>query len=253
MTKSNSIDAVQTSFEVLAKVGEMGGAGVSELATEMGRSKSTVHRHLNNLTEQNYVVQENGKYYPGLRSLRLAANALDLYDVYPISRPVVNELVSKTGESAAVAVEEKGRAVYLYHNRSNESVKTDARAGIEMFLHCTGAGKAILAHLPEERIDAVIEEHGLPKMTPNTITDRDELLAELEEIRELGYAFDDEERIEGMRGVGTPVLDRETGEPYGALTVSGPTHRIKEEQFRSEIPELLTEVKNMIEVTLTYG
>ncbi len=165
----------------------------------MGRSKSTVHRHLNNLTEQDYVVQENGKYYPGLRSLRLAANALDLYDVYPISRPVVNELVSKTGESAAVAVEEKGRAVYLYHNRSNESVKTDARAGIEMFLHCTGAGKAILAHLPEERIDAVIEEHGLPKMTPNTITDRDELLAELEEIRELGYAFDDEERIEGMR------------------------------------------------------
>lgn len=252
MPSSDSIAAVRTSIEILEKVGEMNGAGVSELATELGRSKSTIHRHLSTLEECRYVVADDGTYYTALRALRLAADALNRYRIYPLCKSVVNELAQETGESAAVAAEENGRAVYLYYNRTDEAVKTDARLGIELYLHCTGTGKAILAHLPEERIHQALDLHGLPAKTPNTITDRETLLTELEEIRETGVAFDDEERLEGMRGIATPILNRETNELYGALTVAGPTRRMTDEKFREEYPLLLRQATNMVEVTLTY-
>lgn len=252
MAPSGSIDAVGTSIEVLETLGGLDGATVSTLASELGRSKSTIHRHLKTLEHHGYVTPEDNVYYVGTKALRLAASALNRYDVYPLCKSLVNELVAETGESAAVAGFDRDRAVYLYYNRTDQAVKTDARIGIRLHLHCTGTGKAILAHLPDDRRDALIEEHGLPEKTANTITDEERLYEELAEIRETGVAFDDEERLEGMRGVATPILNRETGELYGALTIAGPTRRVDDQKFRSEFPDLLRQATGMVELTLTY-
>ncbi len=141
--------------------------------------------------------------------------------------------------------------MYLYYNRTDQAVKTDARLGIRLYLHCTGTGKAILAHMPEERIGQIIDQHGLPRRTNHTITDRDELDAELERVRRKGVAFDDEERLDGMRGVATPILNQETGDLLGALTVAGPTHRIHGDWFREDIPELLQRASKMVEESIS--
>ncbi|MFH5802053.1 IclR family transcriptional regulator [Haladaptatus sp. CMAA 1911] len=246
------IQALDTGIEILEKLGNLNGAGVSTLAAEIDRPKSTVHRHLKTLENRGYVQNDGTEYFVGLKSLRLGASALNRHPVYSVTKSVVNNLVEETGESAAIAVEEAGQAVYLYYNRTDQAVKTDARLGIRLYLHCTGTGKAILAHLPEERIDQIIDQHGLPKRTPQTITDRDELDAELKRIRQRGIAFDDEERLEGMRGVATPIVNQETGALLGALTVAGPTHRVHGDWFREDIPELLQRATKMIEVNLTY-
>lgn len=246
------IGAVETSIEVLEALRAMNGGGVSAIADRVGRSKSTVHRHLTTFEKHGYVVKEGTTYHVSLQSLRLAATALDRQLVYPVTKSVVNELAQETGESAAVAAEENGRAVYLYYNRTDQAVRTDARLGIRLYLHCTGTGKAILAHMPDERVDAIVDEHGLPRKTANTITDREALFDELDRIRETGVAFDDEERMDGMRGVATPILNRETGDLLGALTVAGPTQRVHGDWFREEIPDMLHRATQMVEVNLTY-
>jgi len=126
-------------------------------------------------------------------------------------------------------------------------VKTASYVGDRKHLHCTGVGKAILASLPEERVETIIEERGLPAMTENTVTDREELLAELAEIRERGVAFDDEEILEGLRCVAVPVSNQEKG-LLGAISVAGPTSRMKGEQFREELPELVTDTANVVQI-----
>ncbi|KZN23401.1 hypothetical protein A4G99_15490 [Haladaptatus sp. R4] len=251
-TTESPIQALDTGIELLETLGELNGAGVSAIADEVGRPKSTVHRHLKTLENRGYVLKDGTEYYVGLKTLRLGANALNRHLVYPVTKSVVNSLVEETGESAAVAVEESGQAVYLYYNRTDHAVKTDARLGIRLYLHCTGTGKAILAHMSDEQIDRIIDQHGLPRRTEHTITDRDELDAELERVRREGVAFDDEERLDGMRGVATPILNQETGDLLGALTVAGPTHRVHGDWFREDIPELLQRATKMVEVNLTY-
>ncbi|MFC7203314.1 IclR family transcriptional regulator [Haloferax namakaokahaiae] len=245
--------SVATAMEILETVQDLGTGGVSEIAEVSGQPKSTVHRHLDTFRQCGYVVKDDRSYSVSLKTLRLASSALSRQLVYPVTKSVVNELAEETGESAAVAAEENGQAVYLYYDRTDQAIRTDARLGIRLYLHCTGAGKAILAHLPEERRDAVIAEFGLPAKTDQTITDRDELETELAEIRETGVAFDDEERVDGMRGIGAPIQNRETGELLGALTVAGPTRRIHGERFREELPDLLQRASKMVEVNITYS
>jgi DNA-binding IclR family transcriptional regulator len=119
-------------------------------------------------------------------------------------------------------------------------------------LHCTSLGKAILAYLPEERVDEIVDRWGLPARTADTITTREELDAELERIRERGYAQDNGERLSGLRCVAAPITDTD-GVAIGAVSVAGPTSRMKGERFESEIPERVQSVANVTEINLTYS
>ena len=120
-----------------------------------------------------------------------------------------------------------------------------------MFLHCTALGKAVLAHLPEERTEEILDQHGLPGVTERTTTDREELWEELAEVRDTGVAFDDEERMLGMRCVAVPLLGTDD-EVVGAMSVSGPRTRFQDEYYRETCPRLLRETAHVIEIRLTY-
>jgi DNA-binding IclR family transcriptional regulator len=113
-------------------------------------------------------------------------------------------------------------------------------------------GKAILAHLPESRVHEILDRHGLPEKTEQTITERDALFEELSEIRERGVAFDREERLSGLRCVAVPILSN-SSRVEGALSVSGPTSRMQGERFESELPERLRSAANVIELNITYS
>jgi len=149
-------------------------------------------------------------------------------------------------------VEEHGEGVYITRAEGSEAVSVDTYAGKRVNLHCTALGKTILAMLPEGRVDEIIDTHGLPARTENTITDRAELKAELADIRERGHAYDREERLPGLRCVAAPVTS-EDGDPVAALSVSGPTSRIKGDLFHEEIPEMLQSAVNVVEINLVYS
>lgn len=248
---ANRIKSTDTMFAILETIQSHDGAGVTEIASELGVSKSTVHSHLSSLLENRCVVKEGTTYHIGLRFLNFGGYARNRNGRYDIIKPEIDGLVEETGESAKMLVEEHGRGIYLYQARGDRAVKTDSHVGTEVYLHCTALGKAILAHLPEERVHEIVDRHGLPEKTPKTITDRNALFDELEAVRSRGYARDDGERIPGIRCIAAPIR-MDGGEVLGAMSVSGPTKRLEGERFRTEIPELVCRAARVVEINATY-
>jgi IclR family transcriptional regulator, acetate operon repressor len=105
-----------------------------------------------------------------------------------------------------------------------------ARPGGRVKMHCSGAGKAILAWMGEREVGRVLERHGLPRVTERTLATPRELKADLEQVRRRGYAVDDEEHAVGLRCVAAPILD-EHGAPLAGISVSGPTARIPDHRL----------------------
>ncbi|WP_425433234.1 IclR family transcriptional regulator [Haloarcula nitratireducens] len=168
-----------------------------------------------------------------------------------MAREEVTELAEETGELANLLVEQHGKGVYFHCAHGVDAVKTDSYIGQRVYLHNTGLGNAILAHLPRERIEEILDRHGMPATTENTITDLEELFSHLERVREEGVAFDDEARVKGLRCVAVPIVNNnDTVE--GAIGVSGPTSRFQDERFREELPAKLKSVANVIELNTTY-
>lgn len=242
-----TIDAVQTSFRILEELRQSNGAGITELANELDISKAGVHSHLATLQQNEFVVKDGDEYRLSLRFLDYGEAAKTNIEIYDIVREEIDMLAERTGEVAQFMVEEHGWGIYICKRRGASGVKTASYVGDRKHLHCTGVGKAILSSLPEERVETIIDEHGLPAMTENTVTDREELLDELAEIRDRGVAFDEEEILEGLRCVAVPVSNQEKG-LLGAISVSGPTSRMKGERFREELPELVTDTANVIQI-----
>lgn len=248
----NSINSIKTMFRVVRAIQRMDGATLTELSSELGLPTSTTHNYLKTLEEEEYVVADDGTYHVGLRFLEHGAYARNRMKLYDIAVPEVDKLAEQTGELANLLVEEHGRGVYLHRAYGEEAVQVEAHVGTRVYLHSTSLGKAVLAHLSEERRREIFDKQGLPQRTPSTVTDPDELSQELDEIKERGFAFDNEERIQGLRCVAAPVLSN-SGRVLGAVSVSGPTNRFRKERFREELPAKLLEVVNVIELNITHS
>lgn len=246
-----TIKATETVFSIVEYIAENDGAGVTEIADQLSKSKSTVHDHLRTLEMNEYIVRDDDQYVLGYRFLTLGGKARRRSTLHEIAKPEINWLIEETGETACVATEEYGKIVYLYQARGERAITTDSQTGTRVAAHCTALGKAILAHYSEEEVDALLETHGLPQRTRNTHTTREELSEELELIREQGYAFDDEERIEGLRCVAAPIMDG--NEVWGALSVSGPAKRLQGEWYQEELPEVIRRAVRVVEINLTYS
>lgn len=245
------VKTAQTLFAIVEGLEEREKAGVSELADHLGLAVSTVHDHLTTLEELEYVVKSDKKYQLGLKFLRLGVNARLNVDMYPLVAPYLEEIADETGETAWLVVEENGLSVHVARAMGEEGVETANRIGRRSHLHYHGGGKAILANLPRVRVDEIINRHGLPAMTENTITDPDELFTELEEIRDRGYALNDNEEIIGTRSVGAPIVVDD--EVLGAISVGGPANRLKRKRFEEELPRMVTGIVNEIELKLQYS
>ena len=211
-----------------------------------------MHNHLQTLRESGYVVKENGTYYLGLEFLSLGNAARKRWNLYEVTKPEVDELVGAIGERAQLMVEEQDRGVYLYQTRAEGGVQTDSHIGSTVDLHATAVGKSYLAHLPADELADLRERLDLDERTNQTLTDWDDLEAEFETIRERGYAFNDEERLIGMRAVGAPVLG-DDDEVLAAVSVSGPTTRMNGEWYHEEVPEIVTQAARIIGIRATYS
>jgi len=245
------VKTAETTLKILEELKDQNGATVTELTDEFPLSQSSIHNYLSTLLEKGYVVREGNEYRIGLRFLEFGGQARYREQLYRIAKDEITELAEETGELANLLVEENGRGIYLHREKGEQAVQTDSYTGHRVHLHNTALGKAVLANLPRERVDEIIDQHGLPATTEQTITDRDELYKELEHIREAGVAFDDEARLNGLRCVAVPILNNDD-EVEGAISLSGPTSRFQGEYFRSEIPAKLDDAANVIELNITY-
>ncbi|AFZ72486.1 IclR family transcriptional regulator [Natronobacterium gregoryi] len=246
------VETVETAFDIVDTLKRTEGGGVSELADELGLAKSTVHRHLKTLESRGLVVQEGNSYHLSTWFLDYGVHVRNRHPLYDLAKPKVDELADVTDEKVWCVVEEHGMGVHVYGAQGRHSVKTHARIGKRTPLHQYAAGKAILASLPDERVESIRERYGLSAKTAQTITDREELFEQLETIRERGYAFNREESVTGVHAVGAPIED-ETGTAIGALSVAGPANRLRGDVMTDELPELLLGATNEIEINLAHS
>lgn len=251
-TDPGTVKASRTAFEIIETIAREDGGRVTEVADELGLAKSTVHRHLATLEDLEYVVKDGNEYRIGFRFLKLGEQTRKRSDAYQMARKKVQKVAEQTAERAQFVVEEHGKAVYVFGATGEHAVKTNSEIGKYRPLQSMAAGKAILAALPDERVEEIIRQHGLPSMTENTITDRDELYAELDVIRERGYSISDQETLLGLRAIGVPI-ERPDGDVFGAFSVSGPTHRVQGDRLEESIPNILLGTANELELDMKYS
>jgi DNA-binding IclR family transcriptional regulator len=242
----------ETSLDIVDAIRELNGATIPEISEYLGSSDSTVHRHLVSLQDYGYVVNSEDEYHIGLRFLTLGGYAQQQIIAYPKIKEKVDQLAAKTGERAQFIVEEKGMRVYLYTEVGESAVQTGAHIGRRGPLHVSAAGKSILANLPEDRVSEILEEHGLSGGGKRSISNREELDETLETVRERGYAFNRQETTEGVNAVGAPVLDN-AGAVIGALSISGPAHRLKGDRLLETCSEHVLAAANELELHITHS
>lgn len=249
-TNPGGVKSTETSMEIIEYLAHNGEGRITQIADDLGIAKSTVHRHLHTLRNHRLIDKEGDLYHLGLGFLKLGELSRSRKDAYREAGKTVQKLAETTGERAQFVVEEQGYGVYLHGACGDKGVKTNPRLGKRLPLHATSTGKAILAHLPAHYVDQVIEE-GLEKVTKHTITDKDRLREELEQIRDRGYSINNQENIIGLRALGVPVK-RPNGTLIGALSVSGPVQRFQGEWYEETVPELLLEVANELEINIEH-
>lgn len=249
---ARTLRTTETTLDIVEHLLQRDGARLTDIAADLDLANSTVYNHLATLEERGFVVHDGQSYRVGLEFLRVGGRARDQNHVNELSSSAVEKLAEATGEQAHFIVEENGRGYHVHLSPGEKAVSVDTRAGKRIYLHANASGKVILAHLDDERVDAILDRWGMPQVTDNTITDRERLREELAEIRERGYAFNREEHIVGWRGVAAPVL-RQHGDVLGALCVGGPTHRLKGDYLREQLPERLLEIVNEFELEVEFG
>ena len=202
--------------------------GVSDLARRLGLSKSTVHRLLVTLTEEGMLDQDydTGRYRLGLAMFDLAAAVPTQLDLHEAVQPPMTDLRNKTGETVQLAVLDGRQVVYVERMDSPNTLRMFLEIGRRNHAHCSGTGKALLAFSPRQRIEKLLEGWELQRRTEYTIVGHDALRAELDRIRERGYATNIHESEVGVMSVAAPVRDA-GGATIAAMSVAGPAERME--------------------------
>jgi DNA-binding IclR family transcriptional regulator len=244
------IKTADTVFDILDMLREEGKADLSTVAETQNLAKSTVHDHLATLRSKDIVVKEGDEYRLSLNFLDYGIFVREAFTPATIVDKSLEHLGETTDGFARFFVEEYNRAMCVGEYKGERGVYTSVREGEDFPLHCLAAGKVLLSYLPESQRERVLEEE-LEQFTDNTITDSDELREELATIREREYALSDSELIDGVRAVASPVQTNDR--IYGSISIAGPTNWMHEERFREELPAMVLETSNEVELKIEYG
>ncbi len=231
MEKDNSVQAVKRALKIIELLGRCREEwGVTDIGRELGLHKSTIYRLLSTMSEEGFIEQTpSGKYQLGIKILEIGGRMLNNIEIRKVAMPYLLDLSKRAGETVHLVVLHQGEGIYVDKVEAENVIRMHSTIGARVKLHCSGVGKCILAYLPPEETQEIIKKHGLVKITDNTITSVEALMAELAKVKEKGYALDDEENEYGIRCVAGPILDyRER--PVAAISVSGPIMRMTMEK-----------------------
>ena len=225
---------------------------MTQIAEQVGMNKSTVHRLLGTLERRRFVQRNptTGSYQLGIRLLQMAYLTLEHNDIRRYAGPYLRRLCEQHRETITFSTLDDADVVFLDVIESPQRVKLAASTGQRMPAFSTAAGKAILAHLPNEMVMRILER-GMPQFTQSTILSKETLLANLELIRQQGFSISMQEYEDGINAVAAPVLNAE-GFPIAAITVAGPAYRLTQ-GLMLEIGPSVTETSRMIAQEIEFA
>lgn len=222
----------------LAKAGA--NVSLARLSRETGMNKATALRYLAVLESRGVVERQPGGWSLGLSLFELGSKVPVRALVVGKVRPILERLARESGESANLACLAGDGVIYLDRAEANRSLRMRSAPGDRLPLYCTGVGKAILSQLPEERMRAILGPGPLPKINDTTLTEPEDVIREAQRSRELGYGIDREEYETGLTCVAMPL--RLPGSDFeGAISISGPSARMRNPETRERFLALLRE------------
>ncbi len=210
------------------------------MARELKISAASAFRGLNTLKELGYVRQhpQDSKYQLTLKIAWISAQVLENVQLRQIAHPFMQTLTSLTNETTHLAILEDREFVYIDKVDNTQAMRMRSRVGQRGQLHCTAAGKSMLAFMPEAERLSVVKRLKFQPLTENTIVDSEKFLEHLRKVKRLGYAVDDEENEMGIRCIGAPIYDH-ARRLAGALSISGWTITMTRERIPQLAPELI--------------
>jgi DNA-binding IclR family transcriptional regulator len=247
------VGAVDRALRVLELLSQVEDADLTGLATRAELPKSTVLRLLRTLESHNFVQQDlqTRRYSLGWALIHLGKASERQSKPVRLLRSFLERVSRETGETASLAMLDGNYAVYVDQVLSRNIIRGVPPIGTHLWLHATAVGKALLSALDEERLDRLLREVGLPQITERTIINATRLREDLAVVRKRGYAVDDEEAERGGRCIAAPVRD-ETGATVAALSITGPTSRIRPDTI-DEYAKIVCEVVGQASRLLGYS
>ncbi|HTS34041.1 MAG TPA: IclR family transcriptional regulator [Candidatus Solibacter sp.] len=251
-TESPSV-SVERALAILEAVAqEPDGLSNATISRKLQIPKSSASYILRTLEAQHYLNREEatGRYRVGLKILSLSRGALSGLDVREVALPIMRHLMEKTSLTCHLAILDGPDAVYIEKVEPPGFIRMDTWVGRRMRVHATSVGKALVAHIPQERLERILSESGMEKRTAKTITTQPKLLKELEKVRTQGYAVDDEENNIGARCVGAPVFNQH-GQIEAAVGLSGTVNQVNP-QTMARIVDALKDAARHVSMQLGY-
>lgn len=239
-----SADRVLTVFEYLA---EHSGASFAAIARDLGLPNSSAHQLLQTIRQRGFIEfnESTRQFQLGFRLWEVAQAYATAQELAEVAQPLMGELTNVTSETVQLARLDGLENVYLAISESPHPMKLVSAVGKRLPAHTTGLGKVLLAELPDAALDELLYGVELERFTTSTITDHDQLRAELKRIRERGYGEDREEYVVGCRCIAAAVRDA-AGQAIAAMSVSVPTPRFNQKvakQIRRALNETIAKLE----------
>lgn len=213
--------------------------GISALAKRLGVAKSTVHRLAATLLSEGLLEQDpvSGKYRLGIALFRLGTLVRRRLNVSNEARPYLFELRERTNETVHLAILDGRETMYVYDLESTQAVRLRSNLGVRKPAYCTAEGQAILAFKPAAVVEQLIAA-GLVARTPATVIAPAAFRDGLAQVRQRGYAIEDEESEVGLRCIAAPIRN-DSGEVVAAIGVAGPVSRLSKKTVAAFIPHVV--------------
>lgn len=252
---NNLVQTIERTSLILDILGQSPqGISIRDLSDKIKLPKGTTHRLISSLSYFGYARQDSKtrNYFLGFKLVELGNLLLSQLDLRREAEPFLRDLAERTNETVHMVFLDRGEIVYidkveLDHNPSG--LRMASRVGLRNPAHSSAVGKVLLSHLPEEELNGLIQEKGLPKRTENTITDSIQLKEHLKAVRTQGCAVDDEENERGIRCVAAPIYN-ETGRAVAAISISGPafrvTKKVVQETLKKEVMETASKISERL-------
>lgn len=246
------IEALHRGLRVLEVFSEEHGSlSLVEIADACGLDKSTAFRFVHTLDELGYLERDpdSKRYRPGLKVLKLGFSAINHLDLVQLARPYLQALSEETDEATNMALRDGPEIVYVARISPLQLVNINLRIGSRLPVHCTSMGKAHLLELEPQALERLLGKGPYQAFTAHTITSLEELVADLAQARQRGYAIGDEELAVGMRSVAAPVRNA-GGAVAAAINVSVSSARVSRAELETELAGAVVESARHISTAL---
>lgn len=228
--------------------------GVTELSKRLGLHKNNVFRLLATLEHRGYIEQNKAteNYRLGAKTLQIGSIFIEQRECRRQARPVLENLAVASGETAVVGVLRGSKVIYMDSVEPDRTVRAVSRVGAMYPAYCTAVGKIQLAHLSHAELERLYPEPDLIASTEQCVKTREALLAELDKIAQRGYALENEEAEDDVRGIAVAVKDFSKN-VIAAIGIIAPSGRLTDERLEKGVLKLLQEAGQALSTKLGFA